>query len=381
MLIVLTGLIFYALIPGLGAFIVRRKWRVFRKNLIRSVSFPLLDYRGLRNLSSDGDVFRFFGALQALEGDSGIWLTDEDISIRVDLSGVPIYILPSAPELTDPIGETGYPEETPVRTKWQNIFSLPEGTKMFLSGKVVNSGGKTMFRDMPDERLFAVIYDCSSRAFFSHSIWTGRQRNEYWNPSTPGSLTFGSFILFIYFYLLLQQPYMNFPAGIALLFSLAPLILFFPPGLFFYYLYRYLWKKARVLRAERDLLKLPLSFFPAECSSAEFCEAELPSGCTYVMRKISPSGIPRDVVVRTTSLNRNSAKPGDYFMFTVSRGEGCSKPDPMAENVAVSGTPLVLSKKSSSHASKLEIVSLAAIAADGLLNGALILFAVTYLFG
>ena len=42
----------------------------------------------------------------------------------------------------------------------------------------------------------------------------------------------------------------------------APVAPFLPPGVALYYLYRYFWKMARRLRAERDLLRLPLRYFP-----------------------------------------------------------------------------------------------------------------------
>lgn len=328
---------------------------------------------------AEGSLFRFFGALQALEGSDCIWLSDGALSVRVDLTGVPIYILPSAPDLKDPIGETGYPEEIPARTSWKEIFSLPEGTKMFLFGKVVNTDGKILFKDTSDEQLFAVIYDCSSRAFFSQAIWTGRQRNEYWNPATPGSLTVGSFLLFVYFYLLLQQPYMKFPAGVALLFSLVPIILFFPPGLFFYYVYRNLWKRARIFRAERDLLKLPLSYFTEGCSNSRYCEEKLPDGSLYVMEEKSPCVTPEGGVVRSTSLTSASQEGSECYVFSLKVPEGESTGDPMAENVAVSGNPLYLSRKSEAKAVKLEIFSLLAVISDLLLNGVLLFLAINYL--
>lgn len=378
-LIVLLGALFYAVVPGLGAFWFRHKWRVFRSTLIKSVASPLLDYKGLRRVSAEGSLFRFFGALQALEGSDSIWLSDGVISVRVDLTGVPIYILPSAPDLKHPIGETGYPEEIPARTSWKEIFSLPEGTKMFLFGKVVNDNGKILFKGTADEQLFAVMYDCSNRAFFSQAIWTGRQRNEYWNPATPGSLTVGSFLLFVYFYILLQQPYMSFPAGAALLFSLVPILLFSPPGLFFYYVYRNLWKRARIFRAERDLLKLPLSYFPEGCSSTGYCKKKLPDGSIYVMEEKSPCSYPEGVVVRSTSLTNGPEDGSECYVFSLKTPEKEGKGDPMAENVAVSGNPLYLSRKSEVKAVRLEILSLLAVCADLLLNGVLLFFAINYL--
>ncbi len=380
--IFLTGFLFYAVIPGVGAFLVRHKWREFRSVITDSALYPVLDYGILRSGTKEYGMYRFFGKLQALEGENRIWLSDDSLSVMVDLADVPVYILPSSPGLTEPLGETsGYPEESPVRTKWSGIYSLPEGTKMFVFGALAEEGGRVWFTDTPEKRLFAVIYDCGNTAFFSHAVWTGRQRNEYWNPATPGSLTLGSFILFFYFYILLQMPYMTFPAGIALLTSLFPLVPFFPPGLFLYYLYRYLWKRARMLRAERDLLKLPLVFFPRGCSGQDYCESRLPSGGVYAMKKLGSGEIPPDVTVRRSAAAGGGDGENIRFFFMKTLPPGTDKRDPMAEIVAVYGDPLLLSLKSASKAFKLELLSAAAIAAGFVMNGIILFAVIIHLIG
>jgi len=377
-----TGIFFYILIPGIGAFIVRHNWRSFRKKIVSSTVCPLLDYRSIRGeVCNKHQRYRFFGSLQAMQGDREVWLSGNGISISIDLSDIPIYILPSAAHLSLPIGYAGYPDETPRKIKWNQIFSLSEGTRIFVSGCLEIRGGKVVFSDKPDNRLFVVIYDCSDKAFLSQAIWTGRQRNEYWNPATPGALTVGSFTLFILFYLLLQKPYMQFPAGIALFFSLVPVIPFFPPGLIFYYGYRYLWKKARMLRAERDLVKLPLGFFPEESFGEEVFSVPLPvQGAWYEMRKISKREMENysgEGVIRKTSRSGQ-----DYYLFREKDGEGrafSGIQDPMAEEVIIPGNPLELSMESEKRAFKLEILSGTMIIADFLLNGLLFFLAIAYL--
>ncbi len=380
--IITAAVVFYLLIPGIGAFAVRRHWRSFRKELMSSVSSPLLTYARLNTEAPETKgTYRFFGSLQAMEGDTEIWLSGNDISVMVDLSGISLYVLPTASGLSSPIGEAGYPDETPRKTKWSRIFSLPEGTRMFVVGNLIRRDGKTCFSDTPERKLFVVIYDCSDEAFFSQAVWTGRQRNEYWNPVTPGSLTVGSFSLFIYFYILLQKPYMQFPAGVSLLLSLVPLLLFFPPGLAFYYVYRYLWKKARMLRAQRDLMKLPLSYFPSGSVCTSVCSVPLSrQGARYEMQQCSSEDLGkcgRDFTVRKTFVQED---PVYLFQVKDPRGKLVKRsPDPMAENVLVPGDPLVLAEKSEKQALKLEILSGTAIFADALVNGVLFFIGITYL--
>ncbi len=376
------AVVFYFLVPGIGAFAVRHQWRNFRKRMISSVSSPLLNYARLHTEAPiPGETYRFFGSLQALQGESELWLSGNNLSVSVDMSRVSLYILPSAPHLSSPIGEAGYPDETPRKIKWDRIFSLSEGTRMFVFGSIIRKNGKTCFVETPDAKLFVVIYDCSDEAFFSQAIWTGRQRNEYWNPATPGSLTVGSFSLFIYFYILLQKSYMQFPAGIALLLSLVPLLLFSPPGLGFYYVYRYLWKKARMLRAQRDLVKLPLSFFAEESLYESVSRVSLSlSEAQYEMKKCGAGEMERystDFTVRKTSFLED-----DFYLFQVKNSDGeviRRSPDPMAENILIPGNPLTLAEKSEKKAFKLEILSSTAILADFLVNGVLFFVGITYL--
>ncbi len=377
-----VAVVFYALIPGIGAFAVRRHWRIFRKRIISSVSRPLMNYARLHTEKSvQEETYRFFGSLQALQGEAEVWLSGNGVSVSVDLSRASLYILPSASHLSHPIGEAGYPDETPRKTKWSRIFSLSEGTRMFVSGRTVRKNGKTCFVETSDVKLFVVIYDCSDEAFYSQAIWTGRQRNEYWNPATPGSLTVGSFSLFIYFYILLQKSYMQFPAGIALLLSLVPLLLFFPPGLGFYYVYRYLWKKARMLRAQRDLVKLPLSFFDEESLHESLSRVPLSlSGAWYEMKKCGSGEMEKyssGFTVRKTSFPED-----DFYLFQVKDPSGGvlhHSPDPMAENILIPGNPLALAEKSEKKALKLEVFSGTAILADVLVNGVLFFIGITYL--
>ncbi len=379
--ITVIAMLFYVIIPGVGAFVVRRHWRDFRKRIISSVSSPLLSYQRLYEYAADtGMTYRFFGSLQAMQGDTEIWLTGSNVSVSVDLSRLSLYILPSASRLSHPLGDAGYPDETPVKTKWSRIFSLPEGTRMFVYGALVEKNGKIVFSDTPETKLFVVIYDCSDEAFYSQAIWTGRQRNEYWNPATPGSLTVGSFSLFIYFYVLLQKSYMQFPAGISLLLSLLPLLLFFPPGLAFYYMYRHLWKNARMLRAQRDLVKLPLSFFPEGSVQKAVCSVPLSlHHAQYEMQKYSH---PIREQYEEKYIIRKTFFTGDmFYLFQVKGPDGIPLspgPDPMAENIIIPGNPLVLAGRSERRALKLEILSGTAILADVFINGTLFFIGITY---
>ena len=356
-IIILITLLFYGLVPLIGAFSVRTRWRQFRTQLMKASLSPSLTYGAVHDSTSSG-IYRIFGSLQAVQDENILWLADGTVSVSIDLAGVPVYILPSVPK-GESMAKTGkYPDESPRRTYWNRIFSLPEKTSIFVSGELVYKDGRSQFRSTKDVPLMVIIYDCDDSEFYSNAILSGRQRNEYWNSLTPGSLTIGSFSLFIYFYLLIQMPYMQFTAVTAITFSLVPVMPFLPPGLVFYYIYRYLWKNARILRAERDLIRLPVNFFSGKGGLSNNSSVILPDGAKYHCSVISNLEeawtIFENASLRDSSLLETHTGRDEYFVFGSEPG---GKSDPMAETLVIPGNPDVLLLESTKKAQKYEIFS------------------------
>lgn len=356
-IIILITLLFYGLVPLIGAFSVRNRWRRFRIQLMEAALRPSLTYRAVYGSESSG-VYRIFGSLQAVQDVNVLWLADGDVSVSIDLDGVPVYILPSVPKGESIIKTIIYPDESPKRTYWNRIFSLPEMTSIFISGELVHKDGLSRFRNTKDIPLLVIVYDCDDSDFYSHAILSGRQRNEYWNALTPGSLTIGSFSLFIYFYLLIQMPYMQFIAVTALTFSLVPVMPFLPPGLVFYYIYRHFWKNARILRAERDLLRLPINFFSDHGGLSSGSSVVLPDSAKYqclIANDLEEAWTMfNNAILRNSSLLETYTDRNEYFVFG---SESKGKDDPMAETLVIPGDPNILSLKSTKKAQKYEVFS------------------------
>ncbi|MCD6397572.1 MAG: hypothetical protein J7L71_08525 [Spirochaetaceae bacterium] len=372
-IIVLITLFFYAFIPLVGAFLVRMGWRRFRYQLIKASLQKNISYKDVYGNEPSG-YYRFFGSLQALEGENILWLTNSDVSVGIDLEGVPLYMLPSASSDMPLSKNLNYPDKSPKKTYWNRIFAIPEKTSFFISGKFIQNKGFPQFINTKEDPLLVIIFECDISNFYSHAILSGRQRNEYWNSLTPGALTIGSFSLFIYFYLLIQMPYMHFVAVTALSFSLVPVMPFFPPGLLLYYIYRSFWKKARNLRAERDLLKLPLNFFTKSGGLSETQSVTLANGNTYncYIRKTKEEALSilKKPVLRKSSLNQ---KINEYFVFGTE-----PQNDPFAETLLIPGDPEFLSKESTRIARKYEIISALNFAAGFIINFIIFLSAITF---
>jgi hypothetical protein len=271
-----AALLFYAVIPGFGAFSVRARWRLFRQRLRESSLLSFLQYS---DLDKGGGLplllgnYRVFGDLEAIQGSHRIWINDGQLSVCVDLEGVGVYLLPSttprAARLPIEHGGELLPDEQPATVPWNQIFSLPAGTRMFVSGALFSEEGGAVFRSRPGQPLLVVLYDGDRNTILQRAIWGGRQRNEYWNQFTMASLLTGSFCLLLLAFVLLRTPMTRFAPLAALSLAFYPVAGLLPPGFLLFYLYRHLWKTGRRLRAERDMLRLPLRYYSQAPGSAE----------------------------------------------------------------------------------------------------------------
>jgi hypothetical protein len=131
-----------------------------------------------------------------------------------------------------------------------------------------------------------------------------------------------------------------------------------PPGVVFLYLYKSFWTKARTLRAERDLQRLPLRYFNALPGTA-LPSSELPRKTEGEAVSVLPNG-ERYLMISGTSNYVNSrlspddrnAVPPDHLTITPSSNEAylfgaCSDDasvitvplDPMADLIIIRGNP------------------------------------------
>jgi hypothetical protein len=363
LVIALVCAIFYLVIPGLGAFHVRTRWRSFRKLIIDSSRLPQITYNKLVR-GDDGylGAYRFFGSLEAMQGDDTVWIHDGKTSLSADLGGVHVYLLPSSSASENEgiveRNEEALPDEMPQRLPWSQVFNLPEGTPMYVSGPLFLNHGQGLFKTTDDHPLTLVIYDGETDSVLRRSIWGGRQRNEYWNNYTPASLIAGTIALLFCAYNFLQLTSATIPAALALGLSTTPLLPFLPPGLPLFLLYRYFWKRGRLNRAERDLLRLPMRYFDEVTTEGEVA-ALLPDGGKYVMRAFDRKEVALESMeeqkIRTTSLlEAKDESSRRCFVFSVETD------DPMAECLMIPGNPLDLATLCVRRARLYEVLSFGA---------------------
>lgn len=394
LLIAGIAVLFYAAFPAIGAFLARSQWRRFRKTVMTVSRYPTAAPSVVsRERASPAGYYRFFGTLEAIQGNDRIWITNGRFSVAADLRNVHIYLIPEAEgsDAEAPAGP-GTAGAALGSVPWSRIFSLPEGTPVFVGGALFSEEGRGVFRDNGRTRLLVVIHDCPRENVVLRAISGGRQRNEFMNAFTLPSVCIGSLLLILLAFSLLALPE-RFITLLALAGGLAPLSPFLPPGVPLYFAYRAYWKKARLLRVQRDVVRLPLRYFPPTSGEPRSRRATLlPDMEPYLMIRGRRDGgdpnvilsegaripLPPDIIrIRTELPSRHMRRTGQaaeecvaFSAYTVVEDEvRLLKPeDPMAGQILVSGDPQALALACGRAARFYEVVSGAFIAVDIVVN-------------
>jgi hypothetical protein len=409
-LILALALLFYAALPGIGAFRVRGRWRVFRQTIHEVSRYPTATPHAVgRERNAFIGLFRFFGTLEAIQGEHRIWITNGRFSVAADLRNVHVYLIPE--NGGQDIGSASGAEDTELRSvPWSRIFSLPEGTPVFIGGALFSEEGRGVFRGYGRARLLVVIHDCPRESIVESAIRGGRQRNEYMNPFTLPSVAIGSLTLILLAYSLLAVPEARILALVSLAAGLAPVSPFLPPAFPLYLVYRRFWKKARLMRVQRDIVRLPLRYFsPSLDDGGTRRTTLLPDREPYIMIRAAETGAAEDgAAVLTTADGRtvmlpagtrqvavdlpprakrrksSGTPPGQCVVFGGYRMDGgtfiLSKPeDPMAELMLLHGDPESVSATSGRMGSFYAIVSAFFIILNAAINTPLLFFLLSFL--
>ncbi len=400
LLVLGIAFLFYVALPAVGAFFARGRWRRFRATVTAVSHYPTAGPGTARGSRSEPlGHYRFFGTLEAIQGEDRIWLTNGRFSVGADLRNVRVYLIPEMERSESfSLSTPGAAPAALGSVPWSRIFSLPEGTPVFVGGAMFSEEGRAVFRDSGRTRLLVVIHDCPRETVVLHAISGGRQRNEYINPLTLPSVAVGSLSLVLLAFTLLGLPE-RLASLLAMTAGLAPLAPFLPPGFPLYFAYRSAWKKARLLRVQRDVVRLPLRWFPPS-DSRQRRATLLPDMEPYLMVRGTsdpsrpecivsdgaclelPPGITRVQVVLPRraraggkgETGRPEASTGDEvvaFCAYAEDGEGVKlrRPDdPMADHVLLPGDPESLARECERAARVSALVSAAFIGLDVLVN-------------
>jgi len=300
-----SAVVFYIFIPAIGVFQVRHRWRRFRARVVHAVSLPRLDAETVRSLlqgeapARDGEYW-FRGRLESLGINDTVWIERDGLTVSADICNTDVVLLPTPVSIGDDL-----PDETPQTVPWRELTALVEGTRFFLSGGVTVTDGSVQFVTNREHQPFVVVYDGPDDTLTARALWTGRQRNEYWNHLTPISLIGGFLALLLLGIAVLDRSRLMSLAAAVL--ATVPILPLLPPGVAGFYVYRRLWRRARRIRARRDLIGLP-EMVNADSSSTSYRRAESPAD--------PPAGVPESDRIITVRSGRMLAR-GDSESWEV----------------------------------------------------------------
>jgi hypothetical protein len=348
MIVILPVVMFYVAIPGLGALLIRHRWRKFRRMLVFSASYTRLGYSDTRVLSDEDDGYlgryRFFGSLEAIQGSSVIRVRGKNVSVSVAMKNIMVFLLPTASPDDDTVSD-----QTPSPVRWSKVSALPEGIKVYVAGSLYREKDLALFQEDSHGPLLVVIYDGPDSELVNRSIWCGRQKNEYWNRFTPVSLLAGSLTLGVVIISGAVSPVHQGAVVTALTAAVAPVLPLLPPGVALFVLYRRIWTVGRHCRAERDLFRFVGMYASGSIHSNE----------RYGMIRVSEHNVAeyRDLVsAANTPLQDNVlvfgalTRHGGEYRITRPR-------DPMAPYIALSDKPAVLAHRRAVRARVLEVLA------------------------
>jgi len=250
LVILLTMIFWYAILPFIGGFYSRYRWRKFRNRFSDLCICPLLDYSQYRQLDNQEGIFRFTGNIESITDGHTLWVRGNDLTIPVSLSKTKCYQLP--------MHEGDGLPEAPQQIRWNRVSTLTENSKVFIGGQLKMQDNRLNFISTKENPLMVIFYNCPDSELKNTIIRAARTRNEYWNSFTPVSLAVGALILISIAASYLYRPAFRLIVISSFIAVFVPILPVLPPGFVFTVLCRRLTWNARRLRINSDLAHFDL---------------------------------------------------------------------------------------------------------------------------
>ena len=256
-LALLTAVFFYLILPVCGGIISRTRWKSFRSRIMAAQGLPRL---GLHSVYEPEAEFRFYGEVDAIGGQNELWLRNEELACVIDARAASVYILSGTGSEGGPGVHGACVEELGVgdgdrleRVRWAALPSIPPVARAYAIGRARLDGGRMVLGPGNGKPVMLIIHDGRDGDLELRAIWTGRQKNEYWNPLTQVSLVAGLLAMSVIVSQVLSARTLPTIAAITVAAGFSPLLPLLPPGVIGFILYRSSWRQARFCRSRRDL--------------------------------------------------------------------------------------------------------------------------------
>jgi hypothetical protein len=249
-LALLTAFFFYIVLPVCGGIISRMRWKSFRSRIMAAKGLQQLGFHS--SLEPEAE-YRFFGELDAIGGRDDLWLRNKDLGCVIDASAASVYLLSGAG------GEGGASDrevgdgDSLERIRWAALPSIPPVARAYAVGQAKLDGGRMVLGPGSSKPVLLIIHDGQDEDVEARAIYSGRQKNEYWNPLTQVSLVAGLLAMSVIISRVLSARTLPSIMAITVAAGFSPLLPLLPPGVIGFILYRSAWRRARFCRARRDL--------------------------------------------------------------------------------------------------------------------------------
>ena len=321
----------------------------------------MLDYGQYSRRDADG-TFRFTGGFESITDRHTLWIRSEDLTVPVSLENAETYLLPmqnseNLPEILDP------GDESPEKIRWERVSALTEGARVFVGGPLVYRDGRWGFVSTKEQPLLVIFYDGMDHSLTARAIRAGRHRGEYWNAITPYSLIAGAIGNILMALNFLSRPAFRLTVIVSLIALFIPLYPIIPPGLLCTLVYRRLSWRSRMLRAYRDLARLPLCYLSPRGKRNQLNErCVLPNGEEYGYRCVTLP--PQDGTIPQLLPEFTPASGDSWYIFGALRpGEELpvQPQDPFATFGILPGRPEKLARRYEISAYIMELVAWAVL--------------------
>ncbi len=242
----LAYIIFFIIIPGIGAVHLRRRWAAFRDLISVYTKLPVLEYHNIKL----GEQYSFKGRLESIKADNILWLKGESLSININLKDQDIYTV-------------SHTNESIYKTNWTDISSIIEGTQFIVFGFLTYKNGNPFLTGNEVEPLLVILSE-NEEVNFETLLVNGRDKNELWNSYSPYSYITGVLLLIIFSYFSYKTSFDKLISFYLLLIAGTPFYFIIPPGLIFYLKYRKLWDKSVRWSILSDLKKFRDDYYCAD---------------------------------------------------------------------------------------------------------------------
>lgn len=221
-LVVLTALLFFAVLPALFSLHALFEYRKIRRAVVRSAASEFLSSE-----SKVGEFYRCYGTFDGFKDDNEIWVRADGFLVKVKMKQGRIISLPEKVNKSQRGFWGGHIPGSMRIEKWKKLNTLASGSRLFLFGRISEEGGIRCF-DAANKDSLIVLYEGSSDGLNRELVVQAKSHYTYFQSLSI--LVFGVFLMCLLSVLEYRISGFSFLFFMCLLTASLPVLFFVPPG-------------------------------------------------------------------------------------------------------------------------------------------------------